>query len=166
MGIAIDIVRTWRMPRVIMQLRLAGGVREDRALVYLLLGCLLMFIAQFPRLWHDALVDPSLSFDMRVGGALLGWIFLAPLGLYLFAALSHVFARIFGGQGSWYSARVALFWSLLAATPWWLLNGLTAGIVGSGALLSLTGGIALLVFVAVWVASIIEAEAGCHNQWT
>lgn len=166
MGVAFDIVRAWRHPRVIMKQRLADGKREDRALVYLLLACLLMFIAQFPRIWREALADPTLPFDMRIGGALLGWVFFAPLALYLVAAIARIVARIFGGMGNWFSARLALFWALLVASPFWLLNGLVAGQVRYGILPDLTGGIALLVFVIVWVASMIEAEAGHHNQWT
>lgn len=167
MGVALDIVRAWKSPRVIMNLRLAGGVREDRALIYLILACVMMFIAQFPRLWRDALVEPSLPFDMRLGGALLGWVFFAPLGLYLIAAVMRVVARTFGGKGSWFSARMALFWSLLVATPLWLLNGLVAGIAGPGFFMGLTGAIALSVFLVVWIASTIEAETtGSQNQWT
>ena len=44
--------------------------------------------------------------------------------LYLVAGLSHLIARLVGGRGDWYRARMALFWSLLASTPLILLNDL------------------------------------------
>ena len=88
----------------------------------------------------------------------MGWLFIAPLALYAIAALSHLIARALGGQGSWYSARLALFWSLLAASPLWLLNGLVAGFIGPGLQLGLTSAIALAVFLIFWGLSLIEAE--------
>ena len=160
MGVIGDIIRAWRHPRRVMRHQLGQGKREDRALVFLVVACLLIFVAQWPRLSLAATADPSMPFDVRIGGALLGWIFLAPLGLYAIAALSRIIARLFGGQGDWYSARLALFWSLLVAAPFWLLNGLVAGLAGVGPLKAVTGLVALSGFVAVWMLSLYEAEKG------
>jgi len=158
MGLVADIKATYRGPRAVMRRHLAVGQREDRALMYLFLACLMIFVAQWPRLQREAFFDDSIPFDARLGGALMAWIFLAPLGLYAIAALSHAIARMLGGQGSWYSARMALFWALLAASPLWLLNGLMAGFAGPGAQTTVTGAIALAVFVLFWVLCLTEAE--------
>ena len=158
MGVTGDIIRAWRHPRQGMRRQLGYGLREDRALVFLITACLLIFVAQWPRLGRAAELDPSTPFDMRIGGALLGWLFLAPLALYAIAALSRIAAAAMGGQGSWYSARLALFWSLLVAAPFWLLNGLVAGLSGVGAVKALTGALALISFIAVWMLSLYEAE--------
>lgn len=158
MSVAVDIVRAWRAPRQAMHRQLADGVREDRALIYVIAACLLIFIAQFPRLWRDSVQNPELSFDMRVGATMLGWVFLAPLALYIIAALSHVLAKPFGGQGTWFSARLALFWSLLVAAPIWLLNGFVSVLAGQGLIANIFAATALLVFILVWCASFIEAE--------
>lgn len=166
MGVALDIVRAWRSPRQVMQQHLAAGPREDRVLMFLLVGCLLVFVAQFPRLWRDALVDPSIPFEARLGGAMLGWVFIAPLAFYLIAAISRILSRFLGGQGSWYSARLALFWALLVASPLWLLDGIIAGLIGPGMVLNIMGIGALLVFVIVWGASLYQAERRGQNQWT
>ncbi len=132
MGVIGDIARAWRYPRRAMRRQLGLGKREDRALIFLVVACLLIFAAQWPRLSLAAKLDPSMPFDARIGGALLGWVFLAPLALYGIAALSRIVARLAGGQGDWYSARLALFWSLLVAAPFWVLNGVGGGAVWGG----------------------------------
>lgn len=155
-----DIIRAWRHPRQVMRRRLDDGVREDRALIYLIVGCLLIFVAQWPRLWRDTVADPAMPFDARIGGAMLAWMFFVPLACYGIAVVGRILAQVFGGTGSWYSARLALFWSLLVAAPLWLVNGLVAGLIGSGAMLELVGVVGLAVFVIVWAASMYEAEKG------
>ncbi len=155
-----DILRAWRSPRQAMRRQLAQGRREDRALVFLVTACVLIFVAQWPRLIRSAEADPSVPLDARVGGALLAWVFLVPLALYGVAALSHLLARLMGGKGDWYGARLALFWSLLVATPLWLLNGLLAGLTGAETLQVLIGALALFGFIAVWLLSLYEAEKG------
>jgi len=158
MSIATDIIATYRSPRQVMRRLLGMGVREDRALIYLMLGCGLVFVAQWPRLARQAQLDESVPLDALLGGALLGWLFLAPLGLYAIAAASRAIASLLGGRGSWFSARLALFWSLLAASPLWLLTGLTAGVLGPGAAQNLTGLLALATFLIFWLMSLLETE--------
>jgi hypothetical protein len=160
MSVSTDIVRTYRSPRRVVREKLARGVREDRALATLIGACVLIFVAQWPLLSRQAHLDPSVPLDVRLGGALLGWLFIAPMAAYVFAALSHVLARIFGGAGSWFGARLALFWALLASSPLWLLNGLVAGLIGPGAALSAVGFVAICVFLVFWGAGLWEAERG------
>ncbi|MGR3660200.1 MAG: YIP1 family protein [Paracoccaceae bacterium] len=159
MAVATDIFRSWMHPRQVMQEQLAGGVREDRALAFLMGACLLIFVSQWPKLARMAELQPDKPLEILLGGALMAWLFIAPLALYLIAALSHVLARIAGGHGSWFTARMALFWSLLVVTPIWLLNGLVAGMFGAGAILTVTGGLAFFAFIVIWIASLIEAES-------
>jgi hypothetical protein len=159
MSVAFDIIRAWRRPRQIMTRRLAPGTREDLALMYLFLACVIIFVAQWPRLWGAALIDPSIPFDLRLGGALLAWLFIAPLALYAIAALSHVIARLLGGRGSWFGARLALFWSLLVAAPLWLINGLVVVIFPQNWAGAGVGLIALIMFIFVWLASLLEVES-------
>ena len=158
MALTQDILATYRGPRAVMRKHLGLGLREDRALMFLAIACVLIFVAQWPRLRREAFLDDAVPFNALLGGALMGWLFIAPLALYAIAALSHLIARALGGQGSWYSARLALFWSLLAASPLWLLNGLVAGFIGPGLQLGLTSAVALAVFLIFWGLSLIEAE--------
>jgi len=160
MAVTADIVATYRGPRAVMRRLLSMGVREDRVLMFLIVACALIFVAQWPRLRREAFLDDSVPFDALLGGSLLGWIFIAPLAMYLLALVSRAVASVFGGKGSGYSARLALFWSLLAATPLWLLNGLVAGFIGPGAQLTVTGALAFGVFALFWALSLYETEWG------
>lgn len=153
-----EIVAAYGSPGKTFRRQLAGGRREDRALFYLMLACGLIFVAQIPRLAREANHEAAAPMEALMAGALLGWLVLAPLGLYLLAALSHMIARMMGGSGSWYSARLALFWSLLAAAPLWLLYGLAAGFAGSGPALAIVGIAALAGFLFIWIGSLAEAE--------
>jgi len=160
MALTSDIVAMYRGPRAVMRRQLAMGEREDRVLMYLVVACGLIFVAQWPQLRRDAFLDDSVPFDARLGGALMAWIFIAPLMLYALAGLSRLVARVFGGRGTGYTARLALFWSLLAAVPLWLLYGLVAGFIGAGIQMTLTGLLALSVFLVFWALCLFESETG------
>lgn len=133
------------------------GPREDRALAILMGGCVLVFIAQLPRLSREAHLTGQ-ELNMLMGGALMAWIFVAPLLLYILAGLSHLVARLLGGQGDWYGARLALFWALLASSPLLLLHGVVAGFVGPGAAQQGVGLGWLIVFLWFWFACLRAAE--------
>ncbi|MFV2002047.1 MAG: YIP1 family protein [Paracoccaceae bacterium] len=164
MQIAGEILRAWRHPRGVMARRLSEGAREDRALAYLMIACVLIFVAQWPRLVRNAELDDTTSLNAGLAGALFGWLFIAPLTLYALAWLSRGVARLLGGKGNAFAARIALFWSLLVVTPLWLLNGLVAGLAGPGIVLNITGAISLAVFLVVWISSLIEAESGASPR--
>lgn len=135
---------------------LARGVREDRALMILMVACLLGFVAQMPRLARIA-YEEGVELNALLGGALLGWIFIAPLALYLVAGLVWLVTRLFRSRLSGYGARIALFWALLAATPLMLLRGLTAGFIGEGIEMDLVTTLWLIVLVWFWVSGLRAA---------
>lgn len=165
MAVTADIMRSWRAPRAVMRDLLAQGQREDRAIAYLMAACVLIFVSQGPRLSRQAagfdLVPGTEARDLTelLSYALFSWVMLAPIALYGVAALTHMLAKVLGGKGSFYSARLALFWSLLAATPVLLLYGLTAGFVGPGVQAQLVGAIWVAGFCWIWLQSLREAEA-------
>ena len=158
MAITADLIRSWRAPRKVLRQQLAAGPREDRALVYLITACLLIFVAQMPRLARQAHLSDEIPLQALLTGALLGWLFMAPLFFYALAAVSHVVARGFGGAGGWFGARLALFWALLAASPLWLLHGLVAGFIGPGAALSAVSGCLAVLLFYIWLSGLREAE--------
>ena len=158
MSLTGDILLSYRQPRRVIRRRLDAGPREDRALALLIGACLLMFAAQWPRLARAAHLHGEIPLEVAIGGALFGWLFVAPLGLYLLAWLSHLVARLLGGRGSAFGARMALFWALLAAAPLFLLQGLVAGLIGPGPELAATGLVALGAFLLIWGICLVEAE--------
>ncbi|GLT10305.1 YIP1 family protein [Sulfitobacter sp. G21635-S1] len=153
-----DIVATYRGPGRVVRRLLGQGAREDRALLYLMIGCLLVFVAQTPRLARQAYVTGE-DLGMLMGGTLLAWLFIAPLILYAVAALSQLAGRAFGRGPGGYGARIALFWALLAAAPVMLLWGLTAGFVGPGIEMNLVGLVWLGIFGWFWAAGYRAAMA-------
>lgn len=157
MAVTADIGATYRAPDRVMARLLAAGQREDRALVFVMGFCVLAFIAQMPILARKAHLDGT-ELNALLGGALLGTVFILPLVLYLLAAVSHLVARAVGGKGTWFGARLALFWSLLASTPLLLLHGLVAGFIGDGPAKLAVGLLWLAVFLWFWLSCLRRSE--------
>jgi hypothetical protein len=157
MAITRNISATYRGPGRVMRQLLAMGPREDRALAYLMAGCLVMFVSQMPKLAREAHLTGE-DLNMLMGASLLAWVFIAPLLLYGIAAFSHLVAKLFRGHGSHYGARLALFWALLASSPLILLHGLVAGFIGPGPQLQVIGMAWFGVFAWFWISGLIAAE--------
>jgi len=161
--------------------RLAQGVDERIAFVYLAVASILGFVAQLPGLvrlsrepdpeFEAAILSEServgvaiptdiadAKFEALFSGAIMGWIFIVPIFLYILAFLSRQVARLFGGRGTGLRARVALFWSALAVTPAMLLLGLTSGFVGAGPAQGLVATGTLCAFIWIWLNSLYVAE--------
>lgn len=169
MAVTTDIVRAWRRPRDVMREMLAQGQREDRAIGYVVVACLLIYIAQWPRLMRAEQLelyggDGASDFQMNAGITffymLIGW----PLALYAIAAITHLVAKIFRAKGTHYSARLALFWGLLATAPVLLLHGLTVGLVGPGIEANLVGTVWWCAFAWIWSQSFWVAESEIHAR--
>ncbi len=158
MSVSADIVAMYRRPRAVVRAKAALAPREARLLGYVLYAGLLIFVAQAPAQSRAAFLDPAVPLEARLYWSGLFFVFLLPPGMYVLAALSRIVARVLGGQGSWYSARLSLFWSLLATVPMWLLAGMVAGFIGPGVQMQLTGSLALAVFLLFWGMSLAETE--------
>lgn len=157
MPVTREILATYRGPRKVIRRLLVPGPREDRALAILMSGCALVFIAQWPRLARQAHLEEQ-ELNPLLGGALMGWLVIAPLLFYIVALVSHGLARLLGGQGSAHGARLALFWAFFAASPLILLHGLVAGFIGPGTGLQAVGLVWLGIFMWFWLAGLFEAE--------
>lgn len=163
MSVIEDVVRTYRAPRAVFRRRLDTGATESKALAVLMGGCLMVFTAQLPRLARVA-HETGDDLNMLMGATLLAWLFIMPLALYAIGTLSHMLLRLIRARGTAFSARFALFWALLCASPLWLLWGLVAGFIGEGLQLSLIGALALLAFVLFWSINLREAEFGSDHS--
>ncbi len=159
MSVIRDILATYRGPVAVLRRRLSAGQREDRALAVLMAGCALLFVAQWPRLAREAHLKGT-DLDVSLGGSLMALVFILPLILYGVAGLSHLIGRLGGGKGEFYSARMALFWAVLAAGPAFLLNGLMIGFAGPGPQSAVTGILALGAFLWFWLSGLIAVERG------
>jgi len=156
MALTSDIAATYRGPGTVMRRLLASRPSEGRVLMLLMAGCLVTFVGQWPRLAREAyLADRAL--DPLIGGALLAWLFIAPLGFYALALVSHLVLRALGVRADGLATRLALFWAFLAANPLLLLCGLVAGFIGPGAELNLVGAVWGAVFLWFWLSNLRAA---------
>lgn len=129
MPVSRDIARTYRTPRRVMRELYAMGVREDRAIAWLMIGCFLVFLSQLPGLQRAAVMEGA-DFGRSTIYALFAWLMIAPLLFYGLAALAFALTRALRSGATGYGARVALFWGWLAAAPLALLYGLLLGFNG------------------------------------
>lgn len=159
MPVTQDIVQAHYKPQTVMTRLLAMGPRDDRVLAMIMGACLIMFASQWPWRAREAHETGVPLVDL-IQTDFYALIFFAPLACYGIAALTRIVAMIFRGKGSWYSARLALFWSLLAATPLVVLAGLVKGFIGLGLENDIVGGLWLAVFLWIWASSMWRAERG------
>ena len=159
MAVTDDILATYRGPKKVARRILAGETHEGRALTYLLFALIVIFIAQWPGLSRDAFLNPDVPLTQRMVAAFLAVLATIP-AFYLLAALGHIAARAFGGRGSFFGARIALFWALLAVSPLMLFQGLVAAFVGPGAGLTAVGLVVFAVFIWFWLSGLSAAEFG------
>ena len=156
-GIVPRIAQSWWAPgRVVASLR---GTPERVLIVILMAAMLIFWVAQAPGHARAAHLDPSVPLDARLGGALLAVVFMMPLVAYVVAELVAFASRLTPWRVSSADSRLALFWALLAVAPAMLLSGLTLGLAGPGAALSLTRAVAGTGFLVIWGAG-LRALAG------
>ena len=162
MSVVRNILRSWRAPRAVVRQLLAIGKREDRALAYVMGACIIIFVSQWPALARQAHLTGQ-DVQQLISYSLLGWVFVWPLLFYGIGAISHLIAKALGGKGTFYGARVALFWALLASTPAALLYGLLSGFVGQDTGTQVVGALWLAGFGFIWLSGLKEAENGEHD---
>ncbi|MFY0595803.1 MAG: YIP1 family protein [Cognatishimia sp.] len=156
MSVTRDILATYRKPKSVALRRQADGPREDRALAVLMSACIVIFVAQWPRLSREAHLAETDIMPL-IGGALMGWVFMAPLFFYALAFVSQIILKALGGTTG-YKARMALFWALLAGSPLALFNGLVAGFIGQGLLNNVFGFLWLAAMLSFWFAGLSAAR--------
>ncbi|SEO46374.1 hypothetical protein SAMN04490248_105175 [Salinihabitans flavidus] len=156
MSVTRDMLATYRGPQKVIARFLDAGPREDRALAFLMAGCGLVFVAQWPRLARQAHQSGE-ALNPLLGGSLMAWVFIAPLAFYFLAFLSLLPFRLLRREVTGYAARLALFWALLASAPILLLHGMIAGFIGPGPGEKAVGLIWLLVFGWFWIAGLVQA---------
>lgn len=164
MAFVADLVESWRRPRVVVRRHLARGQSEPFAFTLLLAFLILAFIAQWPEVSRVTAKTPEVPMAPQLLGRALALLATIPVW-YGLAALGRMAARALGGQGTWYGARIALFWALCTVTPLILLAGLVAGLIGAGTQLTALGLLTFAVFLTFWMINLRVAERG-QTEWT
>lgn len=146
MSVTNDMIAAYRRPGRVMDRQMNSGAGEERALIFLMASCVVVFISNMPVISRTAHLE-QIEMGPLLGASVLAWLFVAPLVFYVLAAVLRVVLRALGCKASWFHVRLALFWTMLAGTPLILLNGLTGGLIGSGIEQNIVG--------AVWFASFL-----------
>jgi hypothetical protein len=159
MTVTTDLVATWRRPRAILRQHLARGQSEPFAFSLLLVFLILAFVGQWPVAAREAHFAGEASALPRILPRAMAVLATIPVW-YALAAISRLVARAMGGQGTWYGARIALFWALAAVGPLMLLQGLVSGMIGPGPGLTAVTVLVGVAFVWLWFTLLHEAERG------
>ena len=159
MTVSTDLVATWRRPRAVLRQHLARGKSEAFAFTLLLVFLILAFVGQWPAAAREAFLADEPSAAPRILARAFAVLATIPLW-YGLAALSRLVAKAMGGQGTWYGARIALFWALATVGPLMLLQGLVSGMIGPGPALSAVTLVVGIAFVWLWATLLHEAERG------
>ena len=159
MSASTELVATWTAPRAALRRHLARGVSEPFAFSLLLIFLILAFVGLWPVAAREAFLNNEPSAAPRILAFALAVLALIPVW-YALAALSRLAARAMGGQGSWYGARIALFWALASVGPLLLLQGLVAGMIGPGPALTAVRVIVGVAFFCLWLILLHESEFG------
>lgn len=161
MSVVTDILASWRGAAPVVRRHMARGRSEPFAFTFLVVFVLLALVAAWPEVARVAALEPGTPVMPQMLARALSLLSTVPFW-YLLAAISHLAARAMGGQGSYWGARVALFWALAAVTPALLLMGLVAGMIGPGVQLRLLGWLTFAGFLWLWLPALREAERGDH----
>lgn len=164
MSLTANILRSYRDPAAVVRGLALGDLREPQVMFFALLACGLIFVAQWPGLSRAATLDPSVTFEQRMGGAMFGIMFLLPLVLYALAGLLQLGLRLAGASVPGIFARLALFWALLVVTPLMLLQGGLSAFLGSGAVSQGFGFVVLTVFVYILARNVAAVRAVAQSN--
>ena len=131
MSLINNIILSYRRPQEVFDKFSRQEFGESHALGFLTGGCGLAFISHWPTLARQShlMGDPL---DVMLGGALFGWIFLAPLLFYILATFLALCLAILGLRRQDLLVRLSLFWAFLATGPIMLVYGLANGFLGHG----------------------------------
>lgn len=141
----------------------AAGIGEERLLAYVAFACFAAFLAGLPSaIPEGAQTDVAGGAAGLVAGRFVAVVIFGPLFLYGLAAVTHLIAsRVFEGQGSYFDARFALFWSLVLGVPLVLANALQTYVLTAMGLGNLAVWIGLGVFLLwlwIWTSLLAIAE--------
>ena len=109
MSVTQDIVATYRGPRKVVRKLLAPGRREDLALLFVLFGSIILFIANAPYQSREAHFDDTVPLQARLYWSAMFWIFIVPFAMYLVGLAVWGLSKLAGRKISNYAVRLTLF---------------------------------------------------------
>ncbi|MEE9455157.1 MAG: hypothetical protein V3V13_12375 [Paracoccaceae bacterium] len=164
-GFIPDIINAYGGLRASMRAQIHRNYGEERLLALVAYGCFAIFLSFLPRLLATNL---SASPEQSIAAGIIMWFFVVmfffPLLFYAVAAISHLIARVFGANGSFFNARHALFWMLTVLSPVLLVKAMLTsvfiqigGTAGENLLMALNI-ILVSAILRIWGAFLAEVE--------
>ena len=149
------------------QLQMRFG--EERLLFYVMFACFIGFVTGLPSTLRVAqTLPPEEDVRIFVAGQFVAVLIFGSLFLYGVAGLSHLISRrAFGGMGSYFKARLALFWSLVLGTPLLLVQAIVSLVLGPsgyGDIASMFGGLVFLIWAWIWLSFLSFAEGFARQK--
>lgn len=142
--------------------QLSQNYGEERLLAYVALACVAAFLVNLPSILERGAGLDDAGQISNLAGSLIAYIFFAPLFLYGMAAVTHLIAsRLFGGQGSYFGGRIALFWALILCIPIVVIGYLAERALVAldwPAVLPWISGVEGLAFLWIWTSGIAISE--------
>ena len=133
--------------------------REATITAYIMFGSFAIFLGFLPRLFAT---DLSGNVEQSLAAGVIVWFFIVmfflPLAFYSLSALSHLIAKRSGGQGSFYSARVAFGWMVVVLAPLVLIKSIIGTALIHSAPIFLPALNLGLLAIAIWIWSNFIAE--------
>lgn len=158
MPVSRDIANMYRGPRKVMRGLADMGVREDRAIAWLMIGCFLVAVSRLPALQRDA-VQSGTSFQQDAIYAFFAMMIIAPLLFYLIAFIAFLITKVVRPAATPFGARLAVFWGWLSAAPVALFYGLLVGFNGIDHPGTVAiGALWLITLIWFWVSGLIETS--------
>ena len=141
----------------------ASGIGEERLLAYVAFACFAAFLAGLPSaIRAGAAMEAADGTVALVAGRFVAVVIFGPLFLYGLAGLFHwIAAKVFEGSGSYFDARLALFWSLVLGVPLVALQAaLSYGFAATGldGFAAWTGIGVFVVWLWIWTSLMALAE--------
>jgi hypothetical protein len=156
MSVSADILDSWRAPRKVLRRHLGRGQSEPFVFSLLVVFLGLVFVALWPSMSRENIINPDIGMTQRLVAAWLGLLASTALW-YGLAAISVLIGRVIGLNLTYYQGRLALFAALVGVIPAVLLQGLVAGLIGPSAGLTALSGLVGLAFLYIWFSMLYEA---------
>jgi|TARA_B100001094_G_scaffold48667_1_gene44023 hypothetical protein len=146
MSVVTNICQTYYMPIKTYSKLFESGPSEKKNLAYLVFGCIISFVAEWPAQSRQAFINQQ-PVDELMGAILLSNLFLLPLIFYMVSMIIYLCAKILKSSILAAELRLIIFWAYLAATPMLLLVGLVEGFLGKNFQYFITAGFWLVIFL-------------------
>lgn len=157
MPLTADIVESWKAPRRVIRRHQARARSESFLLALLFVFLLLAVVSVAPWLSRQATIEAK-PLPPYILAACFGALVSIPV-FYLLAAVGHLTAKLMGGQGSFYEARLAMFWALVTTSPALLLYGLVRAMASDSPATPILGLGVFLIFLGFYSVMLREVES-------